>query len=103
MTFNDHPTADAYFESLTINMRACEIQSMTTSGDSSHTYNIYTPVEYVSYSAFTQTHVTGTERSASAVCGYTIDYTAMWRTYYNTVISLPSFIVWNHANLRFEI
>ena len=68
-----------------------------------HTYNIYTPVEYKSYLPFTQVHVAGTEKPPASDCGYTLDYTAQWRTYYNTLIALPTFIVWDHANLRFEI
>ena len=49
------------------------------------------------------THVAGTERAPASDCGYTLDYTAQWRTYYNTVIALPAFIVWDHVNLRFEV
>ena len=76
---------------------------MTNSGDLTHTYNIYTPVEYISYTAFTQAHVPGTERVSSSVCGYTIDYSVAHRNYYDVVVPLPPFLVWDHSNLRFEI
>ena len=99
----DYPDGDVYYESFTINMRACMISQLTTSGDGTLTYNLYTPVEYISYTAFTLTHVAGTEQPPNTDCGYTLDYTAQWLTYYGTVISLPSFITWDHSNFRFEV
>lgn len=36
-------------------------------------------------------------------CGYEITYEATWRDYYNTVIPLPSFIIFNYEDFRFEI
>ena len=93
-----------HYESVLINMRNCEVNALTTTIPSfTHTYDIYTPIEYLEYAAYGQTHLAGTDRTPAAQCGYTIDYSAMWRTYYNTVIALPSFITWNHAQLRFEI
>ena len=103
VTFDDHTNSYVHYEPITVNIRTCVILSMTTSGDTTHSYNIYTPVEYLTYSLFTQTHQGGTERSSGQVCGYTINYSAKFLTYFGTVIDLPSFIVWNHADLRFEI
>jgi hypothetical protein len=99
----DYPDGEVYYEPFNLNIRVCMIQSITSDSDLSHTYNIYTPVEYITYSEFTQVHVAGTQKPLDSDCGYTLDYTAQWRTYYNTLLSLPSFISWDHLNLRFEV
>ena len=39
----------------------------------------------------------------SPACGYTINYSVQWKTYYDTYIDLPPFITWDDANKWFIV
>ena len=53
MSLANWPTAAVHYESILINLRNCEVNAMTTTiAGFTHTYNIYTPVEYLEYAAF---------------------------------------------------
>ena len=59
------------------------------------TYNVYTPVEIVTYTGPDAIAEASTLRSPATDCGYPVDFTAKWRTFAGTLINLPSFIVWD--------
>ena len=58
---DDYPSAGVVYEPFTIKIKACQLTALTTDSDAALIYNIYTPVDYMTYSAFGQDHVPGTE------------------------------------------
>ena len=98
MTLGDYvissPTTAHSFIGFTVQINSCQVTALNSDIDSSVTYSLGTPVVYKPYTVFTEN---GTS------CGYTINYSTSWLTYYGTTLAtLPPFVTWNHANTRFE-
>lgn len=85
-----------YYEAFDLDMLNCQIGSFNKDADSAEEYILYTPVEKYPYTAWTDNPVAGTARSPATVCGYTVNYSVKWRTFYDTLIdiTLPNFIFW---------
>ena len=117
VTFDDYvdtyPTEATHYQAFNLNMRNCQVSSfnkftLTDIDDHTNTYSgwgnsynviLNTPIKKFPYTAWTESIVSNTNRyAASPTCGYAITYSVKWRTYYDTVISLPPFITWKDTN-----
>jgi hypothetical protein len=97
------PSTAILYEPFLVNIKNCLIDSFTTDSDSSNSYNVYAGKIYIAYSPFVEVPNAASLPLGDTVCGYALTYTAKWRTYYDTLIDLPYFIVWNKLFTRFEI
>lgn len=52
---------------------------------------------------FTEVNDANYLKAGQTSCGYPVTYSAQWKNFYGTVIDLPSFIIWNPTNFRFEV
>ena len=60
-------------------------------------YNLGSGTLTVTYNTFTQVPDATTLPGGSTDCGYLLTYTAKYRTFFDTLVELPSFIVWDEA------
>lgn len=89
-------------EPFSVTLRNCEVGSFNMPTLADVTWNVYTPVYWVDVADFTEVPDASTLRSPATDCGYTITYEYKWKTYWDTVIDLPAFIIWNASDKRFE-
>ncbi len=97
-----NPVNDVRWEPIRVNLQNCQITDLTFSAVADVPYNVYTPIVYIPLVRFTEVN-NGLFKVAGSTCGYTVSYTAKWRDFYDTVIPLPTWIVWNPTNFRYEI
>lgn len=55
------------------------------------------------YSTFVQVPDSSTLPAGNSDCGYVLTYTAKYRTFFDTLVDLPGFVVWDQASRQFEI
>ena len=93
----------------TLNMLRCQVTSYNTrrlvdldnpvQSSWNYVYNhiIWTPIKKFDYLPWVES--TGNNfYNGEATCGYTINYSVQWRTYYDTLLPLPpALMVWNNA------
>ena len=81
-----NPSEAVYYESFTLNVLNCETTAFTGKlADVVDTYVLYTPVRKYDYTAWGSTDIN------PGSCGYTTDYTAVVRNYYDTTLPLSSY------------
>ena len=97
-----NPVNDVRWEQIRVNLQNCQITDFTFSAVSDVPYNVYTPIIHIPLVQFTEVN-NGLFKVAGPSCGYTVTYTARWRNFYDTVIPLPTWIVWNGIDFRYEI
>ena len=98
-----NPVNAVRWEPIPINLHNCQISDFTFPAVADVNYNVYTPIIYIIMTQFTETSISNPRVSSPATCGYTVTYTVKWRNYYDTVIPLPPWIVWNPVNFRYEV
>jgi len=92
-----NPTSAIHYEPFFVNIKSCLITTFNADADASHTYNLHTGTLYIPYTPFVEVPDATTLRAGASSCGYTKIYSAKWLTYYDTVIDLPYFVVYNQA------
>lgn len=97
-----NPVNAVRWEPVRVMIKNCIVTDFTFSQQADVHYNLYTPVVYIPMSTFTEVDQAGFIKTGSS-CGYTVTYTPKWRNYWGTVIDLPSFIIWNPTDFRFEV
>ena len=94
----DYPNEASYFNQFRLKMRNCIITSFTKDADKvgadALEYILYTPVNKFDYTAWVPVHDATTLNSPATDCGYVVQYTSKWRTFYDTELPLPDFIHW---------
>ena len=97
-----NPVNDVRWEPIRINLKNCQITDFTFAAIADVPYNVYTPVIYIPMTRFTEVN-NGLFKTAGPTCGYTVTYTVIWRDFYDTVIPLPSWIIWKPTEFRYEV
>ena len=74
-------------------MKNCQVASFTKDSDQTLTYILYTPLLKHDYTAWVDVAEVGTTNGASN-CGYTVEYSAQWKNFYETDLALPTMVNW---------
>jgi hypothetical protein len=98
------PSMAFLYDTITLNIRNCMVDSFTKPAQPADIfYNVHTPVWWEPFGPFVSVPDAATLRTPAVACGYTITYTRLWHNYWDTIIELPDFIIWNGDDERFEI
>jgi hypothetical protein len=98
-----NPVTAVRVQPIQINLHNCQISDFDFPTLDPVLYNVYTPIIHILMTQFTETSVSNPRVSSPTTCGYTVTYTAKWRDFYDTVISLPEWITWNPTDFRYEV
>ena len=58
---------------------------------------MYTPVEKIPYTPWTDNAYGGYIPAGQSNCGYTLNFSVKWRNFYDTELSVPTFIEWKSS------
>jgi hypothetical protein len=98
-----NPVIATHVQTVPINLHNCQITDFTFPTLSAVEYNVYTPIIHILMTRFTETSRSNPRPSSPTTCGYAVTYTVKWRDFYDTVIPLPPWIVWNPTAFRYEV
>ena len=89
-----YPDEATHYQSFLLNMMNCQVKSFNKDANAVEDYILYTPVEKYPYTAWTDNAQSGYIPSGQTNCGYTLNFSVKWRNFYDTELSVPSFIEW---------
>ena len=79
-------------------MKNCQVTSFNKDADSAEEYILYTPTEKYPYTTWTDNAQSSYIKSGDTNCDdYVIQYSVKWRTYYDTILTIPVFITWKDS------
>lgn len=98
-----YPNESYNSRSFVINLRTCVVTSFTKVNPSNpFAYSVYTPVVYLPYTPFVENPQAGTVRTGTT-CNHPHTYSIIWKTYWNTYITVPNFITLHTGQNRLEV
>jgi len=96
--YEQYPNESYNSRPFTINLRTCVVTSFQKVNPSNpFAYSVYTPVVYLPFTPFVENVQAGTVKSGTK-CNHTHHYSMIWKTYWNTYITVPNFITLHDPN-----
>ena len=89
------------WQEIPLNLKSCRIGDFSFAAIADVTYHVYIPVIHINLVQFTESG--SVNPKTGSTCGYTVTYATKWRNFYDTIIPLPPWIVWNPTQFRYEV